>query len=81
MAWDVIGVGMIMFWWGGKMKGWWEGKSVAKKEEIVGESDMEERTRRTTKMFARFKEAGMATAGMALVYYLFLFLMGAPLNR
>ncbi|OXM78977.1 phosphatidylinositol glycan, class F [Cryptococcus neoformans Bt63] len=80
MAWDVIGVGMIMFWWGGKMKGWWEGKSAAKKEEVVGESDMEERTSRTTKMFTRFKEAGMATAGMAGVYYLFLSLMGAPLN-
>lgn len=63
------------------MKGWWEGKSAAKKEEVVGESDMEERTSRTTKMFTRLKEAGMATAGMTGVYYLFLSLMGAPLNR
>ncbi|TYJ54687.1 hypothetical protein B9479_004626 [Cryptococcus floricola] len=82
MLWDVVGMGVVMVWWGGRMKGWFEGKGDKKVggDRVVGESELEERQGRTKKMLGRLYEAGVSTLAGSLVFYVILSLMGAPLN-
>ncbi|WVQ75158.1 hypothetical protein IAR50_004767 [Cryptococcus sp. DSM 104548] len=80
---DVVGMGVVMVWWGGRMKGWFEGKGEVKVggEKVVGESELVERQGRTKKMMGRLYEAGASTLAGALVFYVLLSLLGAPLNN
>ncbi|WVQ95316.1 hypothetical protein IAU59_002411 [Kwoniella sp. CBS 9459] len=86
MLWDVLGMTVCMAWWGARMLRWSAssdgrigGKGQAERN-LVGENEVSERQARTGKMLQRVGEAAAATLAIAVVLFVILETLGAPLD-
>ncbi|WVF67734.1 hypothetical protein IAT40_002493 [Kwoniella sp. CBS 6097] len=89
MLWDVLGMGVCMAWWGARMLRWSTQGSTAGagarvgqhgQGKLVGEDEVSERQARAGKMLKRAGEAAAATLVIAVVIFVLLETLGAPLE-